>query len=60
MLTKAVLALALGCLLLYGIYLLGMAIYNHWLNSARKDAAELAYQSERLETLLRKAQKNEA
>ena len=39
--------------MIYGIYLLGMAIYNHFINSKRQDAAELEYQYNRLKQLVK-------
>jgi len=58
-LLKVIALIVLIAIVLTIIYLLGRWVYADFLNQRRKDAAEFQYQSDRLERLLKKAEKNE-
>jgi hypothetical protein len=55
-LLKAILLIAVVAVVIWSLYLLGFSIYNHYFNSARRDAAELKYHSDNLRKLIEKAE----
>lgn len=58
MFAKATIAILAIAFILGLIYLMGMAIYNHFLNSRRRDKEELEEAADELEYLMKKAKRN--